>query len=299
MKFGMPTLVECDGILDCVKVAEECGLDFIEMNMSFPQYQPDALSADTMRELAKRYGLFYTIHADEMLNPFDFNERVSGCYFEVMADTISFAKAISARVINMHLLQGVYVTLPDRRVLLTDVYRDEYLNRVKEFIKMCEREVGDSELKIAIENVDTNLFTESQLEALKLFMESDVFYLTLDTGHEMCLGFKDKHVFDKYPDRLCHMHLHDSNGRSCHLPLGSADVDVYNDKIEIILADHGPGIPNIELAMQEGYSTAPDNIRSLGFGAGMGLPNMKRYTDDMRIESAIGEGTTIYMTVRT
>lgn len=84
-----------------------------------------------------------------------------------------------------------------------------------------------------------------------------------------------------------------------HANGGSADVEVYGDRIEIILADKGPGIPNIDLAMQEGYSTAPDNIRSLGFGAGMGLPNMKRYTDDMRIESALGEGTTIYMTVRT
>ena len=84
-----------------------------------------------------------------------------------------------------------------------------------------------------------------------------------------------------------------------HANGGSADVEVYGDRIEIILADNGPGISNIELAMQEGYSTAPDNIRSLGFGAGMGLPNMKRYTDDMRIESAVGEGTTIYMTVRT
>ena len=84
-----------------------------------------------------------------------------------------------------------------------------------------------------------------------------------------------------------------------HANGGAADVDVYGDRIEIILADRGPGIENIELAMQEGYSTAPDNIRSLGFGAGMGLPNMKRYTDEMRIESAVGEGTTIYMTVRT
>jgi anti-sigma regulatory factor (Ser/Thr protein kinase) len=74
-------------------------------------------------------------------------------------------------------------------------------------------------------------------------------------------------------------------------------VDVSPDKIEITLSDRGPGIPNIELAMQEGYSTAPDNIRSLGFGAGMGLPNMKRYTDEMRIESEIGRGTTIYMSV--
>ena len=84
-----------------------------------------------------------------------------------------------------------------------------------------------------------------------------------------------------------------------HANGGSADVEVYGDRIEIILADRGPGIPNIDLAMQEGYSTAPDNIRSLGFGAGMGLPNMKRYTDEMRIESALGEGPTIYMTVKT
>lgn len=82
-----------------------------------------------------------------------------------------------------------------------------------------------------------------------------------------------------------------------HADGGTADVNVSVDKIEIILADKGPGIPNIDLAMQEGYSTAPDNIRSLGFGAGMGLPNMKRYTDDMRIESELGKGTTIYMTV--
>ena len=83
-----------------------------------------------------------------------------------------------------------------------------------------------------------------------------------------------------------------------HANGGTADVDVFCDRIEIILADRGPGISNIELAMQEGYSTAPDNIRSLGFGAGMGLPNMKRYTDEMKIESEVGKGTTVYMTVR-
>ena len=82
-----------------------------------------------------------------------------------------------------------------------------------------------------------------------------------------------------------------------HANGGSADVLVTPDKIEIILADNGPGIADIELAMKEGFSTAPDNIRSLGFGAGMGLPNMKRYTDDMRIESELGKGTTIFMTV--
>ena len=82
-----------------------------------------------------------------------------------------------------------------------------------------------------------------------------------------------------------------------HANGGTADVNIFFDHIDIILADKGPGISDIELAMQEGYSTAPEDVRSLGFGAGMGLPNMKRYTDDMKIESQVGVGTTIYMTV--
>ena len=82
-----------------------------------------------------------------------------------------------------------------------------------------------------------------------------------------------------------------------HAGGGEADVLVYEDAVEIILTDHGTGIPNVSLAMQEGFSTAPDNIRSLGFGAGMGLPNMKRYTDSMEIETALGEGTKITMRV--
>lgn len=83
-----------------------------------------------------------------------------------------------------------------------------------------------------------------------------------------------------------------------HANGGSADVLVYPEKIVIILEDTGPGIENIELAMQEGYSTAKDNIRSLGFGAGMGLPNMKRYTDRIDIDSTVGVGTKITMEVR-
>ena len=82
-----------------------------------------------------------------------------------------------------------------------------------------------------------------------------------------------------------------------HAGGGEADVLVFEDHIEIILKDNGPGIANVEMAMKEGFSTAPDNIRSLGFGAGMGLPNMKRYTDTMSIESELGKGTTITMTV--
>ena len=82
-----------------------------------------------------------------------------------------------------------------------------------------------------------------------------------------------------------------------HAGGGIATVRVCEHYVEIILEDHGPGIKDIDLAMQEGYSTATDTIRSLGFGAGMGLPNMKKYTDLMTINSKVGEGTTIVMRV--
>ena len=82
-----------------------------------------------------------------------------------------------------------------------------------------------------------------------------------------------------------------------HANGGSADVAVYPDKIVMVLEDHGPGIPNVELAMQEGYSTASEQIHNMGFGAGMGLPNMKRYTESLEIETQVGVGTKLTMVV--
>ncbi len=82
-----------------------------------------------------------------------------------------------------------------------------------------------------------------------------------------------------------------------HADGGVIDVEISKDKIHIFLRDRGPGIPDIALAMTEGYSTATDNVRDLGFGAGMGLPNMNKYTDHMSITSELGVGTTVEMIV--
>lgn len=82
-----------------------------------------------------------------------------------------------------------------------------------------------------------------------------------------------------------------------HASGGRIEVIISPEEIEMILKDNGPGIEDVELAMTAGYSTAPDKIRSLGFGAGMGLPNMKKYADELKIESEIGVGTTVRMKV--
>lgn len=82
-----------------------------------------------------------------------------------------------------------------------------------------------------------------------------------------------------------------------HAKGGVIDVEISPEEIKMVLSDKGPGIEDVALAMQEGWSTAPDNVRNLGFGAGMGLPNMKKYSDKMTIESKVGVGTKVTMTV--
>ena len=82
-----------------------------------------------------------------------------------------------------------------------------------------------------------------------------------------------------------------------HANGGTIDVEISPEKIVAVLKDTGPGIKDVEQAMREGFSTASNQVRELGFGAGMGLPNMKKYSDDMKIDTKIGEGTTVTLTI--
>lgn len=78
---------------------------------------------------------------------------------------------------------------------------------------------------------------------------------------------------------------------------GVADIEINSERIVVQIIDQGPGIPDLELAMQAGWSTASDEVREMGFGAGMGLPNMKRYADRLDIETEVGRGTKVTITV--
>ena len=82
-----------------------------------------------------------------------------------------------------------------------------------------------------------------------------------------------------------------------HAGGGEIDVEITPECVKVVLTDHGPGIENLDLAMQEGYSTAPDRIRALGFGAGMGLPNIKKYSDEMDIQTELGVGTVMTLKI--
>ncbi len=79
---------------------------------------------------------------------------------------------------------------------------------------------------------------------------------------------------------------------------GTVALSVSQDAVTLRVDDEGPGIPDISLAMQEGYSTATPEMREMGFGAGMGLPNIKKNSDEFEIRSEVGRGTQLYVKVR-
>ena len=224
VSFGMPTLIETSALEECAKLCAELGLDFIELNMNMPQYQLDRIDVEYFKRVADKYGIYYTIHLDENLNVSDFNPYVAKAYIKTVADTIEIAKQLGVRVINMHMARGVYFTLPDRKVYLFSEYKEQYLKSITAFRNMCENSIGDADIKICIENCDG--YEDFQKEAVELLLESKVFALTFDAGHNHGIGGTDKRFILKHKDRLSHIHLHEAEGKKNHLALGTGEMDI-------------------------------------------------------------------------
>lgn len=223
-ELGMPTLIETETIEECAALCEELDLDFVELNMNFPQYQLEEIDPAYFQEVAKKHGIFYTIHLDENFNVSDFNPYITAAYLRTAKETIELAKKLSAPVINMHLARGIYLTLPGKRVFLFAEYRERYLKSILEFRKLCEDAVGDSDLMICVENCDE--FLDFQKEALELLLASPVFGLTFDIGHDHCCGHLNEPYLLENRQRLHHIHFHDACGKKNHLALGSGEIDL-------------------------------------------------------------------------
>lgn len=222
--YGMPTLIETSTLDECAKLCTESGLDFIELNMNLPTFQLNRIDADYCRSVAEKYGIYYTIHLDENLNVCDFNPYVAQAYIKTVAETIELAKSLNIKVLNMHLAKGVYFTLPDKKVLLFSEYKEQYFKSIVEFRCMCESAIGEADIKICIENCDG--YEDFQKEAIELLLESGVFALTFDVGHNHGIGGADEDFIMKHKDRLHHIHLHDALGRKNHLALGTGETDI-------------------------------------------------------------------------
>lgn len=230
MIYGMPTLIETKSIDECVILCKSLGLDFIELNMNLPDYQTDKIDIEKLNYIREHEGIFFTFHLDENLNICDFNKLISDAYVQTTINTIKIAKQISAPIINMHMSKGVYFTLPDRKEFLFNQYSNYYFDGLQRFKEQCEQAIGNDDIKICIEN--SNGYESFSKRGIELLLESPVFGLTFDTGHNYCMNEIDEPFIIEHIDRLNHMHLHDAIGKKDHLPLGKGEIDI-DKKLEL------------------------------------------------------------------
>ena len=238
MQFGMPTLIENRTLKDNIDLCKSLNLQFIELNMNFPEYQVDKLEEINMLiDMAEKAGIYYTIHLDENLNIADFNPLVADAYLETVRRTIEVAKKLlplrdlfgdknQPLTLNMHMNHGIYITLPDRKVQMYDRDFDTYMSSFVRFRSLCEEWIEDSDVLITIENTDG--FRDYEKKAIGYLLESPKFAITWDIGHSKAGGEKDVPFILENRDHLMHFHIHDASEQppKNHLALGDGEIDL-------------------------------------------------------------------------
>ncbi len=238
IQFGMPTLIENKTLEDNIALCRSLGLRFIELNMNFPEYQADRLEeTDVLLRAAEEAGIYYTVHLDENLNIADFNRLVSEAYLETVRRTVEAARKLlclrdrygdrsQPLTVNMHMHHGIYITLPDRKVQMYDRDFDTYIRSFEVFRSRCEEWIGDSDIRITVENTDG--FRGYEEKAIEYLLGSPKFGLTWDIGHSKAVGEKDVPFLMKHQNRLIHFHIHDGKETppKNHLALGDGEIDL-------------------------------------------------------------------------
>ena len=224
MKLGMPFLLENKTVEESCALCAELGLDFVELNGSFPTCLAEKLTAAELLRMKEQYGVGFTFHLPEEADPFAFDKPVQHAWRLVLRDFIQLAKDVGAPVLNMHLPQGVYVTLPQGRLYMNQQYGIEYMAAVNSFRDAVDAMLRGTGTRLCIEN--TNGFMPHEWLAIDVLLESQCFGLTLDVGHDFCIDGKDLPGVMKRKHRLHHMHLHDATGKHPHLALGDGELDL-------------------------------------------------------------------------
>ena len=239
-QFGMPVLIENETLEQNARMCASMGLRFLELNMSFPEYQIECIEeTDDLLRTAERAGIYYTIHLDENLDIAGFGRLVTAAWLQTVRRTIAAAKKLlplrdafggggQPMVLNMHVLHGIYVTLPDRKVRLYERGFDAYMKAYARFRILCEDWIGGSPIVITVENTDG--FSECEKEAVSHLLESPVFGLNWDIGHSCAAGEGDQPFILAHREKLRHFHIHDgsANPKRDHLALGDGEIDLMN-----------------------------------------------------------------------
>lgn len=227
MKFGMPTLLELNGLQANVDCCQRLGLDFVEINCNVPEFQVDAMNPQELLDITLKTGIGFTMHLDEYLSITDPNDKISQAYINSVLESIEFAKRANIKRLTMHMLPGVVFTLPNEKIYVYQKYNDYYMDRLKSFRDQVERAIGDSGIRICCEN--TEGFKPYVRKGVEFLLESSAFGLTYDCGHNKRYDYVDDDFIKAHQKDIHHMHFHDVLGKADHKPLGEGEIDLKKE----------------------------------------------------------------------
>lgn len=228
LTFGMPTLIEFDTLEQNAKLCSKLGLKFVEINMNLPQYQTHNLDASVLLNLQKKYNIFFTFHLPEDIDISHFNPKVRNAFKETVFETIELMKQIGSPIVNMHMSNGIYFTLPNERIFLFDKFADQYKEAINSFADDVEKKISGSGIKFMIENTGDYGKKFITQAVSQLISKKDI-HLTWDIGHDYSSGQLDKQYVLDNLSNLKHMNLHDAIGINNHLALydGEMEIEYY------------------------------------------------------------------------
>lgn len=225
MKIGMPALVEYNTLDELINLCLKLKLDFIELNMNLPYNFIENVSPRELRKITKETNIEFTMHMPDDADLGTFYESVREGYAALFSDTIEWADEAGVKLLNMHIIEGAKMTLPDRKVYIYEQYSEEFQNKFEKSIKTLSEKVKNGPVILAIEN--SGNFGRSYIQkALDRAIAYPNVKLTWDAGHDAVSKFTDKKYLMLHEDKIAHMHLHDVSGTKDHQVLFEGGLNI-------------------------------------------------------------------------
>lgn len=225
MKYGMPTLVEFNSILENYKFAKKHNLDFIELNMDLPYCQ------NLKKDSLSKFDIEFTMHVSETIDIASLNDHIRKNNLKEAIRQIKIGINNDIKKFTLHINSGVYFTLPDGKFFLNEKYNDIYVKNLAKSCQVLNKFAKDNNIEINFENTNIHSFTK---EAINIIFKYEYLGFTLDIGHN------EKNSGKAFPllnvtNKIKHIHLHDYDGKKDHLPIGSGIIDFskYIDNLKV------------------------------------------------------------------
>jgi sugar phosphate isomerase/epimerase len=221
-RIGIPTLLELNTIESTVELCNELNLKMIEISMTRPEFFPISLSPDKLINYSEKYGIEFSLHLPEEIDLATFHEPIREAYVNLILEMLTWANNSNIKIVNMHLSNGIYYTMPQGKIWLYDVYKDKFKSNILDSLNRIIQKSIKYDIKICIENCSN--FNLSFIREIVDISQGT--YLTWDVGHDAATGYKETEVILNHKNRIAHMHLHDNIDNIPHKELYTGDVKI-------------------------------------------------------------------------